>query len=96
MAVRLRVLKCYVWLTLLYGTETWTLSKGVLKNLEAAEHLFRRRMLRIPWTYKVSTCDAFHRAGVGKRLMQDIISIQITIFRHVIRKDELDKVVLTG
>ena len=24
MAVRLRVLKCYVWSTLLYGCETWT------------------------------------------------------------------------
>ena len=30
MAVRLRVLKCYVWSTLLYGSETWTLSQGII------------------------------------------------------------------
>ena len=55
MPVRLRLLKCYIWSTLLYGCETWTLSKGMIENLEAAEHWFSRRMLRILWTDKVST-----------------------------------------
>ena len=94
--VRLRVLKCYIWSTMLYACETWTLSKGMLKNLEAEEHWFLRRMLRIPWTDKVSTCEIFRRAGVGKGLMQDIIRRQMTFLGHVIRKDELEKVVLTG
>ena len=53
-------------------------------------------MLRIPWTDKVSTCEVFRRAGVGKWLMQDMIHRQITFLGHVIRKDELEKVVLTG
>ena len=75
--VRLRVLKCYFWSTLLYGCETWTLSKRIMKNLEAAEHWFIRRMLKIPWTDKVSTCEVFRRAGVGKGLRQDMISRQI-------------------
>ena len=52
---------------------TWTLSKGMMKNLEAAEHWFLRGMLRIPWTDQVSTCEVFRRAGVGKGLMQDMI-----------------------
>ena len=43
--VRLRVLKCYSWSTMLYGCETWTLSKGMMKNSEAAEHWFLRSML---------------------------------------------------
>ena len=36
MPVRLRVLKCYIWSTMLYRCEPWTLSKGMMKNLEAA------------------------------------------------------------
>ena len=96
MAVRLRVLKCYVWSNLQYGCETWTLSKGMMKNLEAAEHLFLRRMLRIPWTNKLSTCEVFRRAGAGKGLMQDIIRRQMPFIGHVIHKDELEKVVITG
>ena len=57
MLVRLRILKCYIWSTMLYGCETWTLSKWMMKNLEAAEHWFLRRMLRILWTDEVSTCE---------------------------------------
>ena len=34
-AVRMRVLKCYVWSTLLYGWETWTISGDMMKKLEA-------------------------------------------------------------
>ena len=76
--VRLRVLKCYIWSTMLYGCETWTFSKGMMKSLEATEHWFLRRMLRIPWTDKVSTCEVFCRAGEGKGFMQDVISRQMT------------------
>ena len=75
-----------IWSTLLYGCETWTLSKAMMKNLEAAEHLFLRRMLRIPWTDIVSTCEVFRRDSVGKGLMQDMLLRQMTFLGHVIRK----------
>ena len=35
--LRIRVLKCYVWSTLLYGSETWTLTSDLMKQLEATE-----------------------------------------------------------
>ena len=62
----------------------------MMKNLEAAEHWFIRRMLRILWTDKVSTCEVFRRADVRKGLMQDMIRRQMTFLGHVIRKDELE------
>ena len=37
----------------------------------------------------------FRRPGVEKGLMQDMIRRQTTFLGHVIRKDELEKVVLT-
>ena len=40
--------------------------------------------------------QVFRRAGVGKGLMKDIIRRQMTFLGNVIRKDELEKVVLTG
>ena len=40
--------------------------------------------------------DVFHRADVAKGLMQDMIRRQMTFIGHVIPKDELEKVVLTG
>ena len=68
----------------------------MIKKLEAAKHWCLRRMLRMPWTDKVSTCEVFRRAGVGKGIMQDIIGRQMMFLGHVIRKYELGKVVLTG
>ena len=50
MAVRVRVLKCYVWTTLLYGSEAWTLSSLMMKkNLEAFEAWLYRKMFKISW-----------------------------------------------
>ena len=90
--VRLRVLKCYIWSPMLYGCETWTLSKWMMKNLEAAEHLFLIRMLRIPRTDKVSTCEVLRRewAHAGHDSQTNYIS-----WTYVIHKGELEKVVLT-
>ena len=78
-----------------YG-ETWTLSQWMMKKLEAAEHWCLRRMLRIPRIDKVSRYEVFRKAGVEKGFLQDIIRRQMTFLGHVIRKDELEKVVLTG
>ena len=63
----------------------------MIKNLEAAEHWFLRRMLRIPWTDKVSTCEVFRRAGEGKGPLRDMIRRHMIFLGHVISKDELEK-----
>ena len=39
--LRCRFLKCYVWSTLLYGCEAWTLSSKMLNKLEATDMWFQ-------------------------------------------------------
>ena len=34
---KLRLIKCYIWSTMMYGCETWTISEIMKKQLEAAE-----------------------------------------------------------
>ena len=46
-SARLRFIKCYFWSSLLYGVETWTISKTSQQRLEAFEMWALRRMLRI-------------------------------------------------
>ena len=67
MNVRKRVLKCYIEPILLYGSESWTISKSAQKSLEAAEMWFIRRMLRIPWTAKITSEECRRRAGEIKK-----------------------------
>ena len=49
MTVRIKVLRCYVWSTLIYGCETRTISVAMQKKLDAFEKWLYRRMLRISW-----------------------------------------------
>ena len=42
--LRLRLLKCYVWSTLLYGCESWTISSSCRKKLDTLEMWCYRKM----------------------------------------------------
>ena len=45
--IRLRAIKCYIWPTLFYGAETWTITKSLLSKLDAFEMWVYRRVLKI-------------------------------------------------
>ena len=62
---RLRILKCYVWSTLLYECESWTISKSMQARLEAAEMWFLRRMCKIKWKDRVTNKEALRKAGTS-------------------------------
>ena len=42
---KLRLIKCYIRSTMLYGCETWTMREAMKKQFEAAEMSFLRRMM---------------------------------------------------
>ena len=55
---RKRTSQCYIWSTLLYGSETWTLTKATQSKLEAFEMWIYRRMMRILWTEHKSNVES--------------------------------------
>nr|CAB3263295.1 uncharacterized protein LOC108950266 [Phallusia mammillata] len=95
-ATRLRLLKCYVWSVLVYGCECWTISQTTQNRLEAAEMWFLRRMMRISWTMKLRNDTVLQRAGTTRQLMRTIVTRQVRFLGHVLRKKQLEHLVLTG
>ena len=77
-AVRLRVMECYIWSTLLYGCETWIISGDMIKKLEALETWFYGRMLRMSWKEKVTNVEVYRRMNTNTSLLIDIVHRQIT------------------
>ena len=75
--LRIRVLKCYVWSTLLYGSETWILTSDLMKQLEATEMWFLRIMLRISYKDRVTNEEVLRRTKVDRTLTKDIVTRQI-------------------
>eukprot|EP00795_Rhopilema_esculentum_P010718 gene10718-biopygen13199 len=66
------------------------------KRLEGCEMWFLRKMMRIPWTDKVSNEEVLARAGVSRRLIKDIRIRQMRFLGHVPRKEGLENLALTG
>ncbi|CAG9841161.1 unnamed protein product [Diabrotica balteata] len=59
--LRLRMLRCYVFSTLLYGLEAWTLKQVHLNKLAAFEFWCYRRILRISWIQRMSNMEVTRR-----------------------------------
>ena len=94
--IRLRLLKCFVWSVLLYGSEAWTLDKKLKKRLEAAEMWFLRRMLRVPWTARMTNERVLELAGVGRELLRVVRTRQLRFLGHLLRRNGLEKEALLG
>ena len=96
MQARLRTLKCYVWSTLLYGCETWTISKAMEKRLVVTEMWFRRRILRVPWIKRISNEEILRKAQTSLNLIKSIHERQFGFFGHVMRKKTLEHQTING
>ena len=96
MDTKLRLLKAYVWSTLLYGCESWTISESVNKKLEAAEMWFLRRMLRISWKEKKSNETVLQQSGIRRSLIKTIRRRQLEFLGHINRGRGLEHLALTG
>ena len=53
-------------------------------------------MMKSPWTDKVCNEDVLSRAQVKSKLMKDITVRQLNFLGHIIRKDGLKNLAMTG
>ena len=94
--LKVRLLKCFIWSVLLYGCESWTLSAALTRNIEAAEMWFYRRMLRVSYTAHETNISVLQRMGQGRQLLRTIKERQTRFTGHIIRKGELEDLILAG
>ena len=95
-SARIRFIQCYVWSTLLYGIETWTISKTSQQRLEAFEMWTLRRMLRISWKKHMSNEEVLGQAGVKRSLFGTVCQRKMSFFGHIMRHDSMQRNLLEG
>ena len=93
---RKRAVKTFVWSTLLYAAETWTISKTMEKRIEAMEMWCWRRVLKIPWTARRTNEQVLERMITKREIMKNIREKQMQFPCHVIRRDQLENLSVTG
>ena len=75
---RVRAIKPYVWSTLLYGCEAWTVSREMEQRLEAIEMWCWRRMLGISWVERRTNMSIMESFGGRRKLLAEVRKRQMT------------------
>ena len=96
LGIRKQVMKTYIWSKMLYGCESWTLSKEMERRLEAAEMWMYRRMLRTSWKDFKTNEEILRIAKTRREILREIKSRQMSFLGHIMRHGDMEKLVLTG
>ena len=81
---------------MLYDCETWTLDSECVKRIEALEMWLYRRMLKVPWTEKLSNEAVLKRMKRDRTMVSTIRKRQLKFFGHVWRDGGLENLVISG
>ena len=93
---RNKALKTYVWATLTYSGETWTINNETRDRLEAFEMWSLRRMLRVPWTARKTNTQVLQQANTNRELLKQIKKRQLKFLGHSARKHKVELLSITG
>ena len=86
----------YVWSTLLYGADTWTLNKEMVRRLEAFEMWCFRRMKKISWYDKISNDEVLKQVHEKRKILTTIKMKKLKLFGHIIRHSSLQRDLMEG
>ena len=79
----------------LYGCESWTVKQEDRRRIEAFELWCWRKMLRVPWTAKMTNQEVLEKINCHHRLVMSLEAIalkhKLKYFGHVMRSNGLEK-----
>ncbi|CAG9838667.1 unnamed protein product [Diabrotica balteata] len=85
LALRIRLLRCYVFSVLLYGVEFWTVNKIDLNRLEAFKMWCYKRILKVSWVEKIQNFTVLERLSKIIEIIKSIKQRKLEYFGHVMR-----------
>ena len=89
--LRKKVIKCYIWSMVLYGTETWTLRAADQRCLEGFEMWCWRRMEKISWTDHVRNGEVLLIVNEQRNILHEIRKRKANWIGHILRRNCLLK-----
>ncbi|CAG9834993.1 unnamed protein product [Diabrotica balteata] len=79
---KVRMLRCDVLSVLFYGVESWTLNEDMCRKLEVFDMWLYRRMLKIPWTDRVTNEEVLRRMNKNRKVLITIFLRRPHFFGH--------------
>ena len=94
---KVRLVKAMVFPVVMYGCEIWTVKKGERWRIDAFELWCWRRLLRVPWTARISNQSILKEISPGCCLERMMLKLKLQYFGHLMwRVDSLEKLLMLG
>ena len=89
--------KAMVFPVVMYGCEIWIMKKAEHQRIEAFELWCWRRLLRVPWTARISKQSILKEIGPGCSLEGMMLKLKLQHFGHLMQRvDSLEKNLMLG
>ena len=86
-----------VFPVVMYGCENWTVKKAERRRIDAFELWCWRRLLRVPWTARISKQSILKEISPGISLEGMMLKLKLRYFGHLMRRvDSLEKTLMLG
>ena len=97
MLTKVRLVKAMVFPVFMYRCENWTVKKAECRRIDAFELWCWRRLLRVPWTARISNQSILKEINPGISLEGMMLKLKLQYFGHLMaRADSLEKTLLLG
>ena len=91
------LVKAMVFPIVMYGYDSWTIKKAECQRIDAFEVCCWRRLLRVPWTARISNQSILKEISPGISLEGMMLKLKLQYFGHLVRSvDSLEKTLMLG
>ena len=97
MPTKVSLVKAMVFPVVMYGCESWTVTKAERQRIDAFELWCWRRLLRIPWTARRSNQSILKEINPGCSLEGLTLKLKLQYFGQLMRRaDSFEKTLMLG
>ena len=94
---KVHLVKAMVFPVVMYGCESWTVKKAECQRIDAFELWCWSRLLRVPWTARISNKSILKEISPGCSLEGLMLKLKLQYFGHLMRRvDSLKKTLMLG
>ena len=91
------LVKAMVFPMVMYGCARWTVKKAECRRIDAFELWSWRRLLRVPWTVKISNQSTLKEISPEYSLTGLMMRLKLQYFGHLMQRVEsLEKTLMVG
>ena len=94
---KVHLVKAMVFPVVMYGCESWTIKKAECQRIDAFELWYWRRLLRVPWTARISNQSILKEINPECSLEGLMLKLKLQYFGHLMqRADSFEKTLILG